>query len=181
MQIPLQISMHGIERSNALYDAVRENAEKLERYYDRITSCRVVLERDGRHKRQDRQFTVRIDLEVPGGEIAVTREHAADVQVALGDAFDAARRKLESYAHGQHGDARRQPPEDTGRIQRIDAVQGCGFIMTDDGREYRFSRDSVTTPPFEELAVGTAVRFVGEATAEGFRAKRVSAHGKGTA
>lgn len=170
--------MHGVERSNALYDAVREKAAKLERYYDRIVSCRVVLELDGRHKRQDKQFTVHIDLKVPGGEIAVTREHDADVQVALRDAFDAARSKLESYAHGQHGEAKREPPEHTGRIQRIDAVQGCGFITTDEGREYRFSREDVLAPPFEHLAVGIPVHFVGEATAEGLQAKRVSAHGR---
>lgn len=178
MQAPLQISMHGIERSNALYDAVRQNAEKLERCYEHITSCRVVLELDGRHKRQGRKFSVRIDLEVPGGDIGVTGEHDEDVQVALREAFEAARRKLESYAHGQHRDARRQPPEHTGRIQRIDAVEGCGFIVTDEGREYRFSRENVVTPPFDQLAVGIPVHFVGEATAEGLQAKRVSAHGK---
>lgn len=171
--------MHGIERSNALYDAVREQAEKLDRYYDHIVSCRVVLELDGRHKRHGKQFTVRVELKVPGGEIDVTREHDEDVQAALQDAFDAARRKLESYAHGQGGDARRHPPEYTGRIQRIDAVQGCGFIMTDEGREYRFSRENVVTPSFEHLVVGTPVHFVGEVAAQGLEAKRVSAHGKG--
>jgi ribosome-associated translation inhibitor RaiA len=49
MQIPLQISLHGIASSNALYNAIREKAEKLERFYDRIMSCRVVLELAGRH------------------------------------------------------------------------------------------------------------------------------------
>jgi len=30
--------LHGIEHSDALYNAIREKAEKLERYYDRIMS-----------------------------------------------------------------------------------------------------------------------------------------------
>lgn len=173
--------MHGIEHSDALYNAIREKAEKLERYYDRIMSCRVVLELAGRHKRHGKQFSVRVDLKVPGGELAVTREHDEDVQVAIRDAFDAARRQLEDYARGQRGDVKRHPPEYTGRVARIDAVAGIGFIATDDGREYYFSRDNVVTPPFEHLSVGMPVQFLEEVSGEGLQAKRVSAHGKGAA
>jgi len=181
MQIPLQISLHGVEHSNALYNAIREKAEKLDRYYDRIMSCRVMLELGARHKRQGKQFTARIDLKVPGGEIAITREHDEDVQVALRDAFDAARRKLEDYVRGQRGDVKQHPAEYTGRIERLEAAEGFGFIVTDDGREYYFSRDSVVTPPFEHLAVGMPVHFIEEAAGEGFQAKRVSAHGRSAA
>lgn len=175
MQIPLQISFHGVERSNALYNAIHDKVEKLERYYDHVMSCRVVLEIDARHKHKGKQFTVRVDLKVPGGEIAVTKEHGADVQIALRDAFDAARRQLEDYARGQRGDVKRHAPEVTGRVARLDATQGIGFIVTDDGREYYFSRDNVVTPTFEHLAVGTTVHFIEEAAAEGMQAKRVSA------
>ena len=101
MQIPLQISLHGIEPSDALYNAIRKRAEKLERYFDRIISCRVVLELGDRHKRHGRQFTARIDLKVPGDEIAITREHDEKLEIALRDAFDAARRKLEDHAREQ--------------------------------------------------------------------------------
>ena len=111
MEIPLQISLHGIEHSDALYNAIREKADKLERYYDRVMSCRVVLELAGRHRRQGRQFTVRIDLKVPGGEIAITRQHDEDLQVALRDAFAAATRKLEDYARTQRGDVKHHAPK----------------------------------------------------------------------
>jgi ribosomal subunit interface protein len=178
MEIPLQISFHGIAHSDALYEAIRERAEKLERYYDHIMSCRVVLELAGRHQRKGKQYTARIDLKVPGGEIVVTHAHDEDLQIALRDAFDAARRRLEDYARGQRGDVKRHPSGYTGRVARLDAEQGIGFIATDDGREYYFSRDNVVTPPFEHLAVGTAVHFIEEAAAEGLQAKRVSAHGK---
>ena len=109
MQIPLQISLHGIEHSNALYQAIREKAEKLERYYDHIMSCRVVLEVAGRHQHKGKQYAARIDVMVPGGELAVTREHDEDLQVALRDAFDAARRQLEDYARVQRGDVKQHP------------------------------------------------------------------------
>lgn len=176
MQIPLQISLHGIEHSNALYNAIHEKAAKLDRYYEHVMSCRVVLELGSRHQHKGRQYTVRIDLKVPGGEIAVTKEHGEDVQIALRNAFDAARRRLEDYARGQRGDVKHHAPEFTGRVARLDAEQGFGFIATEDGREYYFSRENVVEPPFEHLAVGTPVHFIEEVAGEGLQAKRVSAH-----
>jgi ribosomal subunit interface protein len=181
VQLPLQISLHGIEPSDALYNAIREKAEKLDRYYEHIMSCRVVLELAGRHKHRGKQFVARVDLKVPGGEIVVTHEHDQDPQVALRDAFDAARRRLEDYARTRRGDIKRHPSEIAGRVARIDAGQGFGFIVTDDGREYYFSRENVVTPPFENLAVGTPVHFIEEVAGEGLQAKRVSAHGRSTA
>jgi putative sigma-54 modulation protein len=41
MEIPLQISFHGIDHSDALSSAIREKAKKLERYYAHLMSCRV--------------------------------------------------------------------------------------------------------------------------------------------
>ena len=111
MQIPLQISLHGIDSSDALYNAIRDKADTLERYSDRITSCRVVLELAARHKRKGREFSVRIDLKLPGREIAVTREHDEDLQIALREAFDAARRQLEDEVRIQRGDVKRHAPE----------------------------------------------------------------------
>ena len=175
MQLPLQVSLHGIASSDALQNAIREKAERLERYYDHIVSCRVVLSLEGRHKRHGKQFTARIDLKVPGSEIAVTHVHDEDLQIALRDAFDAARRKLEDYLREQRGDIKRHAPEVAGRVARIDAERGIGFIVTPDGRELYFSRENVVHPAFEGLAVGTPVHFIEEAAAEGLQAKRVSA------
>jgi len=110
MDIPLQVSLRGIAHSGALDDAIRQRAAKLERYYDRIVSCRVVLELAARHQRKGKQYTVRIDLKVPNDELAITREHDEDPRVALRDAFDAARRRLEDYARTQRGDVKRHPP-----------------------------------------------------------------------
>ena len=104
MEIPLQISFHGIAHSDALSAAIREKAKKLERYYAHVMSCRVVLELAAGHQRTGKQYSARIDLKVPGGEIAVTHTHDEDLQIALRDAFNAVRRRLEDYARVQRGD-----------------------------------------------------------------------------
>ena len=106
MQIPLQITIRGIEHSDALETHIRDKADKLDEFFDRIMSCRVVVEVPHKHHHQGKQFTVRIDIGVPGSEIVVNRDHAEDVYVALRDAFNAAKRRLEDYARKIRGDVK---------------------------------------------------------------------------
>jgi ribosome-associated translation inhibitor RaiA len=84
-------------------ERIRAKAAKLDRIYDRITGCRVVIEAPHRHQNKGNTYHVRIELSVPGGELIVNRdpqiqEHE-DLQVALRDAFAAAQRRLRSYAN----------------------------------------------------------------------------------
>jgi ribosome-associated translation inhibitor RaiA len=106
MYTPLQISLRGVLPSVALQKAIRDKAQKLEHFYDRITGCRVALTLDARHQHQGRQFSVHVGVKVPGGTIEVTREHDQNIHVALRDAFAAACRQLEDYAREQRGDVK---------------------------------------------------------------------------
>jgi ribosomal subunit interface protein len=110
MQIPLQITLRGIMQSDAVETAIREKADKLEQFHPHIMSCRVVVECPAQHKQQGKEFVVRIDIKVPGAEIAVNRDHSEDIYVALRDAFDAARRKLEDHAKRQRGEVKAHNP-----------------------------------------------------------------------
>ena len=107
MEIPLQITLRNLAKSEAVEAEIRKKAEKLDRYHRHIMSCRVVVELPSRHKQQGKEFVVRLDIKVPGSEIVVTHQHDEDLHVALRDAFDAARRKLEDYARTQRGDVKR--------------------------------------------------------------------------
>ncbi|MCE2510461.1 MAG: ribosome-associated translation inhibitor RaiA [Alphaproteobacteria bacterium] len=103
METPLQISFRNMDPSEAVEANVREKASKLERFFDRITSCRVVIEAPHRHHHKGKLYNVRIDLTVPGKELVVTHSgpgnHAhEDVYVAIRDAFGAAARQLEDHA-----------------------------------------------------------------------------------
>ena len=110
MQIPLQITIRNIEHSEALETHIREKAGKLDEFFKHITSCRVVVEVPHKHQHQGRRFNVRIDIGVPGSEIAVNRDQADDVYVALRDAFDAAKRQVEEYARKIRGDVKTHQP-----------------------------------------------------------------------
>lgn len=106
MQIPLQITIRDIEHSDALETHIRDKVNKLEEFFDRIVSCRVVVEMPHKHRHQGRHFRVRIDIGAPGSEIIVNRDHDEDVYVALRDGFDSAKRQLEDYARKMRGDVK---------------------------------------------------------------------------
>lgn len=99
MQIPLQITLRNIAKSQAVEAAIRRRAAKLDRYHRRIVSCRVVVEIPSRHRQQGKEFVVRLDIKVPGSEIVITHDHHVDLYAALHEAFHAAQRRLEALAH----------------------------------------------------------------------------------
>jgi ribosomal subunit interface protein len=98
MQIPLQITLRNIAKSEAVEACIRKKAEKLDRYHRRIISCRVVVEIPSRHKQQGKEFVVHLDIKVPGNEVVITHDHNEDLYAALHEAFHAAQRRLEATA-----------------------------------------------------------------------------------
>ncbi|MGE5169334.1 MAG: ribosome hibernation-promoting factor, HPF/YfiA family [Rudaea sp.] len=176
MEIPLQITMQDMQRSDALEARIREKAAALERFHPRITSCHVVVRGLGKHHRQGRQVEVEVDVRVPGhAEVVSNRHHHEDVYVALRDAFDSAARQLEEVVREARGDVKAHETLRRGRIARISYEEGIGFIETQDGREVYFSRENVVHPAFDRLEPGADVQFIEEPAGEGVQAKRVSA------
>ncbi|MDA0239709.1 MAG: HPF/RaiA family ribosome-associated protein [Proteobacteria bacterium] len=116
MELPVQISFKDVQHSDAVEARIREKVEGLEKYYDRITSCRVVVEAPHRSHTKGKLFHVRIDLTLPGEEIVVSRDpkdaHAhEDVYVAIRDAFEATRRQLKRHVRQIRERAKTPPKE----------------------------------------------------------------------
>jgi ribosomal subunit interface protein len=106
MKIPLQVTFRDMPPSDAVENRIREKADKLGRFYDRIVHCRVVVEMPQRHKHQGKLHCVRIDLSVPGAELVANHAKHEDLYVALRDAFAAITRQLEDFARRQRGDVK---------------------------------------------------------------------------
>lgn len=120
MKQPLEVTFRDMPRSEAVEAKIREKAAKLDKFYEHIMACHVVISAPHSHHKQGNLFHVAIDLTVPNGEIVVNRDakenHAhEDAYVAIRDAFDAARRQLQDFARKQRGDVKthESPPQGT--------------------------------------------------------------------
>ena len=174
MNIPLQITFRNMPSSEAIEAKINEKAAKLEKYFSRIMSCRVVVEESQRRQHQGKLFSVHIDITVPGKELAVTREEDEDPYVAMRDAFNTAARRLEEHARQKRGEVKTHEVPPTGRIVRIFSEQAYGFIITPDHREIYFHRNSVLNDDFSNLKFGVEVSFIEEQGIEGPQAARLA-------
>ena len=165
MPIALQISFRGMDPSPSAENQVRERAAELEQFSDRINMCRVMLEAAHRHHRQGRTYHVRVDIGLPGGHVVAGhdpgKDHAhEDLHVAIRDAFDAARRRLQDHMRRMDGSVKLHAAGDTGRIARIFPDRDYGFLVTDSGEEIYLHRNAVPDGGFDALRPGDRVRYV---------------------
>ncbi len=183
MQLPLQITFRHMEPSEHIENLIRERAERLDRFAPDIMSCRVVVEPAGKHHQHGNMYEVRIDLTLPGEEIVVNREPSEHVEykkieVAIRDAFDVARRQLEDYVRRRRKEVKTPHIPPHGRVIRIFPEAGYGFILTPDGREIYFHRNSVLNGGFDRLEEGTEVSYTEEEGEKGPQASTVKPVGK---
>lgn len=114
MSTPLEISFHGLEKSDAVEARVREKFKRIEKHFDRLTHARVVIDAPQRRTPLPKFFHVRIEIGVPGQKsIIVNHEPAADlahtdVNLALRDAFSAALRQIDDLAGRMEKPAKRE-------------------------------------------------------------------------
>ena len=103
MKLPLEITFRNMQPSAAVEAAVRDRATKLDKFYKQLMGCRVTINAPHKHHHKGNLYHVKVDLTVPNGELVVSRNahdnHAhEDVYVAIRDAFDATRRRVEDHA-----------------------------------------------------------------------------------
>jgi len=97
MELPLTITAHDITLPESIEAAIREKTSKLDKINWRLIGCHVTVEGPGRHHRNGGPYRVRIDISVPGSELVINQKESADLPLAIREAFDAARRRLEEH------------------------------------------------------------------------------------
>lgn len=183
MKLEPQITFRNAPASPDIEAKILTEVTRLEEHKNSIISCRVVVDVPHRHHKDGNLYEVRIDLKVPGAEIAVNREPAEhteyrDIDIAIRDAFDEARRQLEDRARVKRGDVKFHEPMPHAKVVRIAADGNFGFLETPDGREIYFHKNSVLDGKFRDLVVGSEVRFVEELGEKGPQASTVHPVGR---
>ena len=184
MLLPVQVTFRNMDDATGLEDLVQKEAAKLDRFYDRISSCRVVVERPQRAG-SGKLYHVRIDLGLPKGELLVkhaptlhgslqdakaerSRKEAKAVldhktpQRAIHEAFHEMRRRLQDYSRRQTGFVKSTRKMAQGTVREIFPDGGYGFLETADDRRVYFNKASVLDGYFGRLRSGSKIQFAEE-------------------
>ncbi|HTJ27499.1 MAG TPA: HPF/RaiA family ribosome-associated protein [Candidatus Limnocylindria bacterium] len=137
MTYRVQISYRNVLPSGALERLIRDEAAKLERFFERITSCHVLIEQLHRRRADGSPFHVRIELGVPGELLVVShtadvrplfplndeadarfrppshQDPAKDPKLAIRQAFHKLERQLQDFARRKTGGVRLREPVST--------------------------------------------------------------------
>ncbi|MBE0575760.1 MAG: HPF/RaiA family ribosome-associated protein [Desulfuromonadales bacterium] len=183
MQIPLQLTFRNMNASESLESYIRKRVEKLDDFSETLVSCRVVVEAPHKHQHKGRLYQARIDISLPGKTFAASSEQNLnqaheDVYVAVRDAFDAVQRQMQESIYRQKGHIKRHEAVPYGRISELHPEGDFGRILSAEGKDIYFHRNSLLHADFDELETGMEVRFVEQQGEEGPQASSVLLIGK---
>ena len=179
MKVPLQVTFKNMDRSDAVVSRIEERVARLERFYDGIISCRVIVSTPHRRHRLGNLYQLTISVRVPGGELVNHRNpemagQHKDIFVTIRDSFDGVQRELENYVRTRRGEVKHLETPPRGHVIRLIYEDGeYGFIETSDGRELYFNSRSVLMNHFDQLQIGTEIRFSEEMGEQGPQASTV--------
>ncbi|MCA1991723.1 MAG: cold shock domain-containing protein [Coleofasciculus sp. S288] len=170
---------NSLEKTDDIEALVHEKVAKLEKFSDRLNSCRVAIEKIHDRPSSGSPYRVRIDMTVPGQELVADSSPGEGIQytaleVVIRDAFDAARRQLQEITQRQRREVKSHPAQEmTAIVSKLFRDEGFGFIKTFDDREVYFHRNSVLHDDFDRLEIGVGVHFFLEDGVEGPQASTV--------
>ena len=175
MKIPLQITFSNMTPSDAVRARIEELVTRLDRFHERIMSCRVVVRAPNRSRRSGKLYQVSIDLKLPGREIAINGEPSRDrshedVYVAVRDAFNALVRRIEDASRQRRGDVKTHVAPPSASIVRLFPKEKYGFLEDAAMGEVYFHANSVPNNGFRKLKVGSKVSYQAEPGDKGLQA-----------
>lgn len=109
MQLPINISYRGVEKSEEIESMVRSKAERLDHFCDHISRCDVAIEQPNHAHHKGNPVRVRIDVTVPPGHELIADEEQKDsdshepLSKAVHDAFKTMERQLRHLVQKQRG------------------------------------------------------------------------------
>ena len=163
MQVPLEISFHNMDHSDAMEAQVQDRVMRLEKHTDSIVACRVVFELAHRQPHRS-PVSISIKLHMPGKDIVVKREQKlheskGDAYQMIGAAFDVTERQLEDHLRISRHDVKAHDGPNYARIVKLYPDQAYGFIETPVQLNVYFHSDVVDGDKFASLEVGNEVLY----------------------
>jgi ribosomal subunit interface protein len=188
MQIAPEIAFHNVESSADAEAMIQDHIARLERIYERMTTCRVRVDQRNQNQNGTIPPVVHIEISVPGHtDIVVAHEpghlqrkfQAPDLHNAINEAFRIAETRLSKFKDKQSNRSAPQTHEAAlqfiGQVAELQPDKDFGFLMTKEGGLLYFHRNSVLSGNFDALRRGDEVSYVEEMGDTGPTASKVRA------
>jgi cold shock CspA family protein/ribosome-associated translation inhibitor RaiA len=183
MQTPPEVIFHDVDRSAWVENYIGERLQRLEKFADGITSCRVSLTQEQASHHKGNRYSVMVEVRVPPNHDLAAKKakmiHDMPTQLPalINLAFGALERQLKKTAQLRRGETKSAEQRNEGQPHGIVEKlfdEGYGFLRAvDDDRQVYFHRNSVLHGDFEHLAVGTEVRYTPQDGDDGPQASSV--------
>jgi ribosome-associated translation inhibitor RaiA/cold shock CspA family protein len=173
MQKPVEVSFHNLPPSKQAEAMIREHVARLERMYERMTSCRVRVDQRNQNAAHTIPPVVHIEVVIPGHkDIVVAHEpghlqrkfQTPDLHNAINEAFRIAEQRLAKFKDKRtdHGEAATHEAanEFRGQVAELEPEKDCGFLLTKEGGLLYFHRNSLLSGSFDALHRGDDVTYV---------------------
>lgn len=183
MQTAPELIFHDVDRSAWVETYILERVQRLERFADGITSCRVTLTQEQASHQKGNRYSVLVEARTPPNhdlaakKAKMIHDMATQLPALINLAFGAIERQLKKTAALRRGDVKqadlRHDGHPHGIVEKL-FDEGYGFLRAvDDDRQIYFHRNNVLHGDFERLAVGTEVRFTAQDGEQGPQASSV--------
>lgn len=182
LDVPPEMAFRNVEATDDLKRRILDGISDLEEVHDHVVSCRVMVEETDPARNAGKLNHVRIEVSVPHHQVVVNRDPPAhpasqDLRQAVKEAFRKARRRLREVKAKQRGDVKVHDLPPHGRVVRLltdDTGVRFGFLHSRDGRAIYFHENALVDLDYDDLEVGTEVRFAEERGKEGPQASTVA-------
>lgn len=173
MQVPLEIAFHNMDSSDWAEQEIRSRVADLESIYDRIVSCRVRVEQRATNNNGTIPPVVHIEMGIPGRkDLVVSHEpdhlqqkfQRPDLRNAINEAFRIAERQLRAYKDklkDHTKEARHEADhQNLGQVTELNPDRDFGFLLTKEGGQLYFHRNSLLNGDFDALKLREEVYYV---------------------
>ena len=185
MQTPPEVIFHDVDRSPWVETYIGERVQRLDRFADGITSCRVSLTQEQASHHKGNRYSVMVEVRMPPNhdlaarKAKLIRDMPTQLPALINLAFGAIERQLKKTAQLRRGEVKQHHDGQLHGIVEKVFDEGYGFLRAlDDGRQVYFHRNSVLHDDFETIAAGTEVRFTPQEGDDGPQASSVQIVGK---
>lgn len=164
MQEEPEVTFKNMDASPTLEARMQERIDRLERFHHGIVGCRVVVQ-EAHKSAASGKNPLRIDLEVqiPGDllhasgeeEIRETKDNTGNLVTRV---FEAMEHQLDAaVARAKRRVKAHTADHEIGRVTRLFASQGYGFVQVGEGPELYFTENVLHGLAMDDLEEGTAV------------------------